>query len=287
MLTVQLQDVSGSPARARQLTNIVVTSANKSLFREPMNISVSPGIDFATLQLHSSTFGSTNLTATAAGLTSTSVLLTVLRNPVNFTIFPNPASTLTGVGVQVSVKVFALNHLYKGAHVVWSTKAGTVTPNNSTTDATGTASTVYTNNNAGVESVTALISTPFAGVANLSASVYISAPVTPQKPTFFQTIAPYLWIIIIVVVVVVVVVLYFFWFRKRRKKKAEAGTEEEASQPYDELEEMPTGGAEGETGEGGMPPGEFPPAEGGQGGEETAGGESQQSENAGTPDENI
>jgi hypothetical protein len=291
LLTVQLQDISGFPAQARQTTNVVVTSSNRTVLSQPILLSISPGTDYASTYLSTRTFGPTNLTASSAGLSSASVSLKVLNNPISFTISPQSARANVSVSTPITVSMTALGEPFKGAKVVWLTSAGSqVSPGNSTTNAAGLAQTSFTGTTQGEKTVTARVTSPLTGPVNLTASIFVLIPPTPPQPSLYQQIAPYLWIIVVVVVVVIVVLLYFFWWRRRKKK---AGAKGEAAQPYDDLEEMPAGTGEGTSevaGEGTSeeaPPSEPPMEETGEASVGESGGEATAPESAGPSDETI
>ncbi len=263
LLTVQLQDINGFPAEARQTTHITVASSNTTLFKQTIDLTISPGSDYASAFLTTSSFGSSNLTASAAGLAASSAVLTVLQSPVSFKLLTPSLVTFVNTGVQVTVNASALGHGLKGAKVTWSAKGGSVTPSNSTTAATGFASTTFISQTAGIAKVTAIVTSPLSGPANLTEQVIVQPAPVAAKPPLLSTEEIY---IIVIAVVVVVAVLAFWFLRRRRKRKAAAaGTLEETTQPYDDLEEVPVGA-------------EVPV----EGGEEGTGGEEMTTEGEGT-----
>jgi len=282
-LTVQLQDINGFPAQARQLTNIVVTSSNTSLFTQPILMKINPGADYATAYLSSSSYGVTNLTASAAGLGSSSATLSVLSDPINFTLPIASMTVALGTPTPMYVKGLALNQPLKGAKVVWTAKGGTVSPGNSSTIASGLATTVFTGQTAGLGWVDAAVTSTVTSPTNLNITVFVQPPKPVHKPSLVQSLGVYLYVIIVVVVVVVLVVAFVFLRRRRAKKAPEEPEPAEEPKPYDELEEMPEGveqPAPGEEGE--APPGGEAPGPGAPGPETGAPGPE-----AGPPNETI
>lgn len=284
-LTVQLQDIDGFPAQARQTTNIVVTSSNSSVFKQPMLLSISPGVDYATVPLQTSTFGNTNLTVSSPGLGSSSAALEVLPDPINFTAVSSVLQTSLGTPIGVSIKGMALNAPLAGAKVEWTVKGGTVTPRNSSTGTSGLASTTFIPQTSGMAYVYANVTTPLRRPTNITVEVYVPPPVIKPKPSLAASMGIFLYIIIVVVVVVVLVFAFIF-LRRRRKGggAAEEGAPSEEEKPYDELEEMPEVGEQpGPGGEGEVPPGEAPAT----GGETTGGESGSPGSEAGSPDGTI
>jgi hypothetical protein len=270
LLTVQLQDINGLPARAQQATSVIVTASNSSVLQKPILLNISAGADYASAYLSTLSYGLTSLTASSAGLGSSSQSLNVVNSPSNATlrattnlIYANQSSTLIA-------RVNALNHGVQGAQIKWFTTAGSLSTANSTTNAAGTSLVTFTDTGATVATVTtvtAQISTPFIGTKNFTTTITV-LPV-PPKPvkSFYQDISPYLVYIIIAIIAAAAVVFYFLFFRQwRAKRKATAAVTEE-TQPYDELEPIPGG--------------EEPPVEGGEGMGEGGEGMGESGEGAG------
>jgi hypothetical protein len=259
VLTVQLQDINGLPARAQQATSVTITASNATIIPKPIVLNIPAGSDFASVFLSTENSGLTSLTASSPGLGSSSLSLNVVASPVTESLTAVNPLIYTNETATLLVGLHALGQGVKGAQVQWFTDFGQLSSPNSTTDASGATSVTLASAQQGIAHITALITSPFTGTKNLTATVIVlSVPVQPTK-SFYQEIQPYLIYIVIIIIVVVAVLVYFFLLRpwRRRRATAEGPTEEE--QPFDELEEVPGGGGpggepSGEGGETGEPP---------------------------------
>jgi cbb3-type cytochrome oxidase subunit 3 len=248
LLTVQLQDVNGLPARAQATTTITITASNTSLLANPVILKIAAGSDYATTYLTTSNAGITSMTASSPGLGSSSLTLNVVSNPVTETITAGPAIIFTNETSTVYVNLVALGQGIQGAQVLWYSNYGTLSSPNSTTNAAGVASVTFGSSVGAVSTITAVVNSPFASGKNLTTTVVVQPIVAPPGKSFSQEIGPYLIYIIIIIVVVVAVVLYLFWYRPRSRRNAAANPEAEETQPYDELEEIPGSGEPGAEG---------------------------------------
>jgi hypothetical protein len=261
LLTVQLQDINGFPARAQQATTVIVTSSNATLLQKPILLNISAGADYASTSISTSNAGLASLTATSAGLGSSSVSLSVVNSPSNASLVATPNIIYANVSSILTARVNALNQGVQGAQIKWFTTAGTLSTANSTTLKGGISSIVFTDAGAKVATVatvTATITSPFIGSKNFTTTIYVlPVPAKPVK-SLYQDIQPYLIFIIIAIIVAIAVVFYFLFFRKWRAKRKAATAASEENQPYDDLEPVPGGadptmdGGEG-LGEGGAP----------------------------------
>jgi hypothetical protein len=245
LLTVQLQDINGLPARAQQATTVIVTASNSTVLQKPILLNISAGADYASTYLSTLSYGLTSLTASSPGLGSSSESLNIVNSPSNATLTATTYLIYTNESSTLIARVDALNQGVQGAQIKWFTTAGVLSTANSTTSAAGTSFVTFTNPGATlatVSTVTAEITTPFIGTKNFTTTITV-LPV-PPKPvkSFYQDISPYLLYIIIAVIAAAAVVFYFLFFRQwRAKRKATAAVSEE-TQPYDELEPIPGGG---------------------------------------------
>jgi hypothetical protein len=260
VLTVQLQDINGLPARAQQATSVTITASNATIIPKPIVLNIPAGSDFASVFLSTENSGLTSLTASSPGLGSSSLSLNVVASPVTESLTAVNPLIYTNETATLLVGLHALGQGVNGAQVQWFTDFGQLSSPNSTTDANGATSVTLASAQQGIAHITALITSPFTGTKNLTATVIVlSVPVQPTK-SFYQEIQPYLIYIVIIIIVIVAVLVYFFLLRPWRRRRATAEGPTEETQPYDELEEVPGGGGPGggepvgEGGETGEPP---------------------------------
>jgi hypothetical protein len=225
ILVVQLWG-SDNPARARQDTNVVITSSNKSLISNYISLTIPKGKDYVTTPLLLKGVGTSILTATSQGLESAHANVVVVPSPLVVTLTP-----LSPYIYSNQTDFFTFNAVFVGTplqnlNVTWAASAGTFAPPVSATGSGGSASTNFTPNGAGSINVTAIANSPVTGpiVASYSLQV-LQAPVKPS-PTLIQQIIGY-WYYIAAAVAVAVAAGYYL-FRLRRKKQRseiEAGFE--------------------------------------------------------------
>ncbi|MDA4118265.1 MAG: hypothetical protein OK455_07970 [Thaumarchaeota archaeon] len=226
LFVVQLQDSQGNPARARQTTNIVITSSNSLVMNKSISLTIAPGLDYAIGSLVGAGAGAGTFTASSPGLGSSTADLQLLQYPVVLTLTPGKPVIYAN---QTTSLVFTATFLGKpisNASVTWVGMNGIAIPANGTTSPAGQASSTFRPNGPGGANVTAVIKTPALGSLNFTAQLSI-LPV-PQKapPTIVQELRQY--IIYIVVAVVALVGVSIYVFRVRRKKaraELEAGFE--------------------------------------------------------------
>ena len=236
VLSVQLQDFNGLPAKASVPTTITITSSNTAVVSKPIVLLVKPGQDYATTTISTLGAGKTNLTATAPGLGATSKVLTVLSSPTSVTLAPTPQVPYANQSSTITLSVNALGQGVPGASVLWFTTFGTLSTNNGTTNSAGQAVVSLFSNATGVATVTATVSNPLTGTVNATTTVvFQSVPVTP-KQSVGQKIGSFIYIIIAVIIVILALVAFFVMRRTRRGRPEEEGEE---APPLDELEEQP------------------------------------------------
>ncbi|MGA2665650.1 MAG: Ig-like domain-containing protein [Nitrososphaerales archaeon] len=240
VLTVQLQDIDGLPARAQEATTVTVTASNATFLSTPIVLRIPAGADFATTRITMNNTGLVGITASAPGLGASSLTLNVVNSPVTETISAQSTFIAVGGTTTVLVTLKALGQGIQGAQVQWSTNLGQLSAPNSTTNANGVAFVGLQSSTPGIAYVRALITSPFTAPKNFSTSIVVNPIPPPVKKSFEQEIQPYL-IYIVILIVVVVAVLVFFFFRRWRRTKVKAASEAEETQPYDELEEIPGG----------------------------------------------
>ncbi len=226
LLVVQLQDSGGNPARARQDTDIVVTSSNASLLSSVVSLKIPKGLDYVSTFLSVNSAGTSVLTAASQGLTSSSANLVIAANPVSVSLSSSQSFIFTNESATMTFTITFLSKPVQDTNVTWFASGGSLSTSSSSTGSSGSASTVFTPFGPGRINITASANSPLTGP--LAALLIISVVQTPIKPTptLPQQILA-LWYYI-VPVVVVVVVLAFYLIRLRRKKQRaeiEAGFE--------------------------------------------------------------
>ena len=135
----------------------------------------------------------------------------------------------------LSVRVAALGVPLAGARVTWSSKAGTFNATQSVTISKGLASVYFTPGGEGPALILAQVNDQVIGKANLSAGIFVTAPVVAKSPTILDTILHYQWYILIgaaAAVVVVVVALVLRRRRKRREGEAEEALSEDTGSSF-------------------------------------------------------
>jgi len=256
LLTVQLQDINGLPARAQQATTVTITASNMTLLAKPIVLKIAAGSDYASTYITTASYGIASLTASAPGLGSSSLSLNAVNSPVTETINAGPTIIYTNETSTVYVSLKALGQGVGGAQVLWTVTSGQVSSPNSTTNTNGIATVIFSDPQAVIltpVTITALVTSPFTGAKNFTTSVVVQPVPVPPTKSFYQEIEPYLIYIVIVIVVVAAILIYLFFYRPWSRKKAATAATTEETQPYDELEEIPgagePGGEEGEEGQ--------------------------------------
>jgi hypothetical protein len=249
LLTVQLQDINGLPARAQQATTVTITASNTSLIAKPIILNIAAGSDYASTYITTTSYGLASLTASSPGLGSSSLSLNVVNSPVTETMTADPTIIYTNETSTVYVKLDALGQGVDGAQVQWFTNAGQFSSPNSTTNANGIASVTFGSSTGAIATIRALVTSPFTAPKNFTTTVVVQPIPVPPTKSFYQDIKPYLVYIIVIIVAVAAVLIYFFFLRPWRRRRAAAAPTDEETEPYDELEETPGGEPAEEGGE--------------------------------------
>jgi hypothetical protein len=223
ILVVQLQDSSGNPARARQDTNVIVTSSNSSLLSSFVTLGISKGKDYVFSYLHTKGVGKSVLTASSQDLSSSAGSLVSVPSPLvvrlqltstpNSFIYENQTATLTLSASFVGLPLQNLN-------VSWASTGGTLVPTLGNTGTSGSASSLFTPGDFGRYNITATINSPQTGPMTLAYSLIVAQ--LPQKPapSLVQQILG-LWYYIVAAVVVVIVAVVYVLRMRRKKQRAE------------------------------------------------------------------
>lgn len=197
ILAIQLQDSSGNPARARNVTEITVTSSNNSMVKGPLRMNISVGVDYLLLPLTVSGSGQSVLTITSPGLNSSQVDLQLARSPLVDQISAYiPKETLYGAGTMytngtatITLTVSFLGMPVSNLAVDWTVTGGSLSPNPTKTGASGVASTTFTPNAAGVGNITATASSQQTGPIRMTylVNVFEVPTATTETSTFTVT----------------------------------------------------------------------------------------------------
>lgn len=232
ILVVQLQDSSGNPARARQDTNVVVTSSNGSLLSRYVTLGIPKGNDYVFSYLHPRGSGVTTLTASSQDLVSSQSVLTIAPSPLTMSvtplsalmssspnaIFENQTLTLAFSATLDGVPVTDLN-------VTWGSSGGMLTPQTGNTSS-GSTYTVFSPDSPGYYNITARASSPTTGPLSSVFQVLVEAVPKKPAPTLAQQILGYWYYIVAAIAAVVVAVAYLYRMRRKKAKaEIEAGFE--------------------------------------------------------------
>jgi len=230
ILVVQLQDNSGNPARARQATNMIVTSSDPTLLSNFIPLSISQGGDYNFSYIHTTGVGTTTLSVASQGLASSPPLqVTSVPSPLvatlqltstsNGYIYQNQTATLTFSASIVGEPI-------KNMNVTFTSSGGTLSVLKGNTGASGTTSTVFTPTSSGSFKITASATSQQSGPINLEYQLTVAQ--VPQKvpPTLGQQILGYWYYLVAAIAVVVVALVYLFRMRRRKQRaEIEAGFE--------------------------------------------------------------
>ena len=229
ILVVQLQDNSGNPARARQDTNIVVTSSNSSLLSTSLNLTIPTESDYVSTYLHTKGVGKTVLTASSQDLASSQSQLTSVPSPlvVKLLLSSTPSSFIyENQTATFEFSAFLEGQPVQNLNVTWSTSGGTITPTLGNTATTGTTSITFIPGTFGAYNITASANSPQTGFVSLLYQLVVAAVPPKPSPTLAQQILGLWYYLVAAAVVVVIAVVYLFRMRRKKQRaEIEAGFE--------------------------------------------------------------
>ena len=209
LFAIQLEDSGSNPARARTPVNVTITSSNSTVISKQLAALVNVGLDYVMLSLKPAVPGTTTLTFTAPGLSTTTAVVNFLPYPATETITGGPKAIFTNQTAAVSVTLMIDGSPVKDALVQWGTTSGGVivpphpsaaasTPTtttttttgrpapvaqpvpipkaNDTTSASGTSSVVFKPSKAGSAVISASINQPGLPPKTLNMTIAVSAP---------------------------------------------------------------------------------------------------------------
>ena len=232
ILAVQLQDSTSSPALARQDTSVVVTSSNSSIIAKPLEMEIPAGSDYAWTFVGTSEAGSSVLTASTGGLSSSSTSLTELTLPVIVTLTSSAPIVSIGTLASVQLQIQAFGAPLGGANVTFTATSGVMSPPSGVTDSTGQFTSNFVPEQNGVAIITAVVSSPFLGNQTTGTNILVAPPggagvggtgTTSRGLGVLGSLLP----IILVVVVIVIIALGARRIVKSRRKAEDEAEEKE------------------------------------------------------------
>ena len=229
ILVVQLQDSSGNPARARQDTNVIVTSSNSSLINSFVTLGIPKGSDYVFTYLKTTGVGKSVLTASSQDLVSSQsnlvsddsplvVSLELTSTSLQF-IYENQTATYT-------FSAFLEGHPVQNLNVSWAASGGVITPTYGSAGTTGSTSVIFTPGVYGSYNISAGADSPQTGVVSLAKTLIVAQ--VPAKPpaSIEQQILGFWYYFVAAAVVVVVAVVYLLRMRRKKQRaEIEAGFE--------------------------------------------------------------
>jgi hypothetical protein len=230
ILVIQLQDSNGNPARARQQTDMVVTSSNGSLISSFVPLSIPKGNDYVFTYLHTEGVGQSVLKVSSQGLVSSSVNLASKPGPVQVTLVLGSAPNGFIYTNQTATLTFTLTFVgtpLQNVNVTWlSTGGATLNPPSGTTGAGGSTTTVFTPPRFGKFNVTATAQTPQTGEITKAISFVVAETPVKPSPSLIQQILGYWYYMVAAAAVVVIAVVYLLRMRRKKQRaEIEAGFE--------------------------------------------------------------
>ena len=223
ILVVQLQDASGNPARARQDTNVVVTSSNSSLLTSFVTLGISKGKDYVFSYLHTKGSGKSVLTATSQDLTSSQSQLQSVPSPLVVKL--SEVSPLTPFIYNNQTATFQFSAFLEGQpvqnlNVTWATTGGTITPAVGNTGTSGSTSITFIPDKFGAYNVSASANSPQTGFVSFVSTIIVAQVPPKPSPTLAQQILS-LWYYLVAAAVVVVIAVVYLLRMRRKKQRAE------------------------------------------------------------------
>ena len=229
ILVVQLQDSSGNPARARQDTNVIVTSSNSSLLSSFVTLGISKGNDYVFSYLHTKGVGKSTLTATSQDLASSQSDLVSVPSPLVVKL--QLSSTALGYIYENQTATFAFSAFLEGQpvqnlNVSWATSGGQISPTYGSTGTTGSTSVVFTPGTYGAYNISAGADSPQTGLVSLVFRLIVAQVPAKPAPSLEQQILGFWYYFVAAAAVVVIAVVYLFRMRRKKQRaEIEAGFE--------------------------------------------------------------
>ncbi|HVC26810.1 MAG TPA: Ig-like domain-containing protein [Nitrososphaerales archaeon] len=207
ILAVQLQDSTSSPARARQDTQVVVTSSNSSMIAKPLSLDIPAGADYAWALVSTVEPGSSVLTASTGGLSSGSASLSELSLPVSVTLTSSAPVVAIGTPASVQLQVQVMGSPLQGANVTFTATSGSMIAPTGVTDPSGRLTDTFIPTQNGVAVVTALVQDPVIGNQTAAVNILVTLAGAGGTVTHAKGLGVVGTILPIVLVVVIVVII--------------------------------------------------------------------------------
>jgi len=227
ILAVQLQDSTSSPARARQDTQVVVTSSNSSMFAKPIQLQIPAGADYAWTLLSTSQPGSSVLTASTGGLSSGSASVSELSLPVSVTLTSSSPVVAIGTPTIVQLLVEVNGSPLRGANVTLTATSGSMSAANGVTDSSGQFTDTFIPSTNGVATITAVVQDPVLGNQTTGTNILVTLPGAAGTATTPSKGLGLVGSILPIVVVLVVVVIIALGARRMLRKRTSPDEGEE------------------------------------------------------------
>jgi len=219
VLAVQLQDSNSSPARARQDTQVVVTSSNSSMISKPIQLEIPMGADYAWTLLSTSQPGSSVLTASTGGLSSGSANISELSLPVSITLTSSAPIVAVGTPAFVQLVVEVNGSPLQGANVTFTTTSGSMSAADGVTDSSGQFTDTFIPSTNGVAIITALVQDPALGNQTTGTNILVTLPgaagTASAPPKGLGIVGSILPIVVVVMVLVIIALGARRMLRKR------------------------------------------------------------------------
>jgi hypothetical protein len=236
IFVVQLQDSSGNPARARNVTSVTVTSSNGSMLSNYVNLTIPQGSDYIFGYLHIKGVGKTSLTATAQDLSSSQTSLTSVASPLSVGVvlsstspaLPSDGPTLMYAN-QTATFVFSAyldGQPVQNMNVTWSVNAGSLTSYKGNTGGSGTVATVFIPGSFGAYNITATASSPQTGALSIVKPFTVAQVQPVRPPSLIKRIIEFWYVMVVAAGIAVVGAFYLLRMRrKKQREEIEAGFE--------------------------------------------------------------
>ncbi len=223
-LAIQLQDTNGNPAKARQPVTVTITSSTSSVLSQPIVETIYPGSTYAGTYVSFNSPGSssvsTSLTASAQGLTSSTIQVTIEPYPLSVSLSLSNPQLQQGQTAVVTATVSLGGNGLGGATVKFTSTNCVVTPAQTATSKAGVAQATISSCNPGSAVITATVSSPAIGTplqasSQLQQTTTVSILPPAQKPSPIQTLLTFPYVLILAAVVIIAVLGVLILLRRR------------------------------------------------------------------------
>jgi hypothetical protein len=229
ILVVQLQDSNGNPARARQDTNVVITSSNSTILTSFVTLTIPKGEDYVSTYLHTMGVGKSVLTATSQDLASSQSQLESVASPLAVKLFVSSTSNpfiYENQTATLEFSAFLEGQPVQNLNVTWATTGGKITPSVTNTGTSGSTMITFIPGTFGAYNITASANSPQTGFISLVYQLIVAQVPPKPSPTLAQQILSFWYYLVAAAVVVVVAAVYLLRMRRKKQRaEIEAGFE--------------------------------------------------------------